>query len=288
LSKLQAGIGSLKKLPVLSVIIRPVSDEFGFEVIGHYRYGRGAYIDRGQVMISLGADATTQGQVVNQISTQFAATAGIITDPSTVQSGSGSYTNFAAQFDQMQPADWQTGASFQGVSGQGSTVDNPASGIVLTSATTYSANMQKNTGHSVFIEADSTRNSKTLAELSPTVSVPGLQNTSMNCACGLERADWLSILPSEFIQQVLSPSGSAQLVTTSFSTPTGVITQNQNELQNLISGTSDIVQTTTTTTQAIVGTVTPASFFTVLEQYLSNQFDEQYRDNNAHRELQDT
>jgi hypothetical protein len=288
LANLQAGIGSLKKLPTLGIIVRPVSDEFGFEVIGHYRYGRGAYIDRGQIRIGMGPNASTAGPEVNQISTQFAATAGVLTDPSTVQSGSGSYYNFAAQFDQMQPEDWMTGASFRGVAASGTTTDNPTSGIVLTDANTYSSNVKKNTGHSVFIEADQIHNSVTLAELGPSADIKGLQGFAMDCPCGLERANWLSILPSEFIQAVLSNSGSAQLVTSFFSTPTGTSTTSNATINDTLGNNAgDGFSTVQTTTQAITGTVTPASFFTVLEQYLSSQFDAQYV-SNAQRELQDT
>ena len=290
LANLQAGIGSLKKLKTLSIMVRPVSDEFGFEVIGHYRYGRGAYIDRGQIRLGLGSDSQSSGTPANQIQTQFAATGGILTDPSTIQSGSGSYLNFAEQFDQMQPEDWQTGASFRGVAASGTSVDNPTSGVVLTDATTYSSNMKKNTGHSVFIEADQIQSSKTLGEMGPSVDLQGLQGVAMQCACGLQRADWLSVLPSDFIQDVIN--GSIQTY------PANTITESNG---NTIVHTTEFGVGTAQTIgvgdsllagpdggqSAIVGTVTPASFFSVLQNYLASNFEKDYKQN-ANRELQDT
>jgi hypothetical protein len=59
-------------------------------------------------------------------------------------------------------------------------------------------------------------------------------------------------------------------------------------LQNAVAGgVSTIVHTQQTSSQAIVGTVTSNSFFAVLEQYLANQFEMDYK-KNAQRELQDT
>ena len=293
LKNLQAGIGSLKVLPVLNILVRPVSDEFGFEVIGHYRYGRGAYIQNGQIATSLGPNSTTSGTPVNQLSIQFAATAGLTADASTIGSTS-SMLNFAAQFDQMQPQDYLTGASFQGGVGPGSNVSN----IQFTSSQTYSSNVQQNTGTSVFIEADQSRNSVSLASLTPTIDPTGvLAQAATNCACGLNRSNWLSILPSDFIAEVISTSGTSQLA------PIGNFGANTSELLGtpgdgfISSSTPQPAGTTASasnssnivgSTGAIIGTATPASFFAVLQKYLSQQFDTAYQQGNAPRELQDT
>lgn len=281
LQQLKAGVGTVTNLPALNMIVRPVSDEFGFEVIGHYKYGRGAFIDRGGVKVS----GTAPGSQVNQINTQFASTGGILSDASTVQTGSGEVINFAAQFDQMQPDDFITGASFRGTQGPGSTVDQ----VQFTNSTTYTNQMQANVGRSVFIEADSLRQATTLGELKPTISLQDLDSTADNCTCGLSRADWLTILPQTFIQQVLN--GGAQPVPVSSLAPGNA---------NLILGATagDIAQvpnpttpSTTTvvppTSGALLGSVNPADFFTTLSDYLADKFTRDYQ-SNAQRELQDT
>jgi hypothetical protein len=275
--ELQAGIAALKPLPSLDMVVRPVSDEFGFETIGHYRYGRGAIVDRGQILITHGPDAQTPGTPVNQLSIQFAATAGTISDASTVGDLNTS-VNFAAQFDKMQPEDYITGASFQGATGTGSTVDN----IQFTSASTYSSNMEQNRGHSVFIEADQSRKSKTLAELTPNIDPNGkFAQASFSCACGLERANWLSILPSEFIQQVLN--GDSQIVPQA---GTNVAAPDI----NFVAGGPDnefVPPAQPINGYAIIGQASPESFFDALGQYLSQKFDRDYKQN-AQRELQNT
>jgi len=317
LAAINAGYGSVTALPSLNIIIRPVSDEFGFEVIGHYRYGRGAYIDRGQVMIAQGATATTPGSPVNQLNIQFAATAGIISDASTTQPGSGQVINFAEQFEQMQPEDFITGASFRGVAGPGSTVDQ----IQFTSSTTYTSNMKQNVGTGVWIEPDSLRMSKTLGELSSSVSIQGLDNATFNCPCALDRAEWLSILPTTLIQAVLQGGSQIAPIGTSIPGAQGV---GPDGLPSLVSSTGQIQGTggvygmppdgfattsvtappgtnqTNTFTQAsnpqnlvastgaIVGSASPADFFSQLDLYLAQQFAAQYKSGNAQRELQDT
>ncbi len=262
--------GSLRILPSLDIIVRPVSDEFGFEVIGHYKYGRGAYIDRGQVQIASGPNATTPGQPINQLNIQFAATAGILSDATQAQPGSGQVINFAAQFEQMQPEDFVTGASFSGT-GPGGNIDQ----LLFTSSSTYTSSMKSNVGKGVWTEADSIRSSKTLSELAPSFDT-GISNSTTNCACGLDRAQWLSILPQSVIAQILNPQPATTI--------TGVITNET--INSILPGAGDGIATSTTS--AILGTATPGDFFNQLGIYLEQQFQGQYDSGNAPRELQDT
>ncbi len=292
LASINNGFGNVTALPSLNIIVRPVSDEFGFETIGHYRYGRGAYIDRGGIQIASGPNATTPGDILNKINIQFAATGGIISDATPVQPGSGEVINFAQQFEQMQPEDFITGASFRGTQGPGSTVDQ----IQFTSSTTYNTNMQQNVGRGVWIEADQIRSSKTLAELSPSVDIQGLGNATFDCACALDRAEWLSILPTSLIQAVLN--GGSQVA------PVGVAFSNQDLNSVLGDGAGDGFNITSvsipgaglepvtnenieTSTGAILGASSPADFFSQLDLYLSQQFTVQYKEN-SRRELADT
>jgi hypothetical protein len=198
-------------IPQLNVLIRPVSDEFGFEVIGHYRYGRGAYIDRGKLQIPVdgqGNPTTPQSQqgVANQLSIQFAPTGGFLTDSPSGMSVDGKSENFASLFEQMRPEDYVTGASFTGVAAQADSVSN----VQTTSASTYTNLINADKGTGLYIEADATRRAKTLDEMTPTIEIAGLSDAfgSEKCACSLNRANWLSLLPSSLVASVLAPATS--------------------------------------------------------------------------------
>jgi hypothetical protein len=286
LAEIKAGYGNLRVLPSLNIIIRPVSDEFGFEVIGHYRYGRGAYIDQGQVKLFLGANGEAKGQTVNQLNIQFAATAGIISDATPVQPGSGQVINFAAQFEQMQPEDWVTGASFQGTGSPTGQVSQ----IQFTGQATYTSSMQENKATGVWIEADQLRKATTLGELSPQVSIAGLDNATPNCACGLDRAEWLSILPQSLIQTVLQGGSQLAPIGQSVMTDPNSLVDGQGNIQGAggVFAAPRAGFETTNPIGAIIGTATPSDFFTQLGLYLAQQFDKQYQQGNAQLELQDT
>ncbi len=269
LSNIQAGFGTTKALASLNIILRPVSDEFGFEVVGHYRYGRGAFIDQGGVRVQ----AAAGGPVVNQINIQFAATGGVLTDATQVPVTSTGQVNISQQFEQMQPEDWVTGASFQGVTGPGDTVNN----VQLTSQQTYTNQMKNNVGTGVFVEADATRRATTLGELKPTISLGTLDNATENCSCGLQRGDWLSILPQTFIQAVLN--GSAQTVPTVAPITGSVNTTDQGPNNQTVGASPGDGFETTSQNGAILGSADPADFFTQLSLYLQQQFNTDYTDN---------
>jgi len=186
--------GLIRRFASLNMLIRPVSDEFGFEVIGHYRYGRGSYIDRGQLRIN---NPESQN-LANQLNVQFAPSGGLLTDPSVTGNADGSVVSFSDSFEKMQPDDYATGASFKGYATGGPT------DIVQTTQNTYTNLVNSSTGKSVFIEADALRRSKLLGELSPTLDIPGLEATTKPCSCGLGRNNWLSILPVEVIKNVVN------------------------------------------------------------------------------------
>lgn len=195
LSEARSNLGSTRRFSSLNMMVRPVSDEFGFEVIGHNRYGRGAFIDRGQIKIG----TEDPSRIANQVNIQFAPTGGLITDRAVSTNLDPGSVAFASTFENMQPDDYVTGASFKGIA----TDKGKVTEIVKTSQATYTNLINANTGKSVYIEADQLRKSRTLAELSPTVST-GLDGMVNPCSCGLGSSKWLSYLPQEFIQSVLN------------------------------------------------------------------------------------
>ena len=217
------------------VIVRPVSDEFGFEVIGHNAYGRGVFIDRGEMNLKGTGDA-------NAVRIQFAPVGGMIStdSPTLKNSGAGSYS-YAQKFEQMQPDDWSTGGSYTGGSTTGSnasngtnsasTSTNTTGSVTLTNAATYSSAINSTidglSGAAVFIEADMLRKSVTLGELQPTVKSQLDDVGFPKCACGLSNFNWFSVLPRSVVQKILAPSTtSANLSNTVIWTLTGYIYKN--------------------------------------------------------------
>lgn len=189
--------GNTKSFSSLNVLVRPVSDEFGFEVIGHYRYGRGSFMDRGKVQIGVDSESKPN-DLANRLSIQFAPTGGLITESITGIGTNLNMRNTAKSLSQMQPDDWRTGATFtQFVSGI-------AENDKVTSDRTYSQNLRDNAGTSVYVEADSVRRAKTLAEMSPTIDIPGFSDGNGNsCACGIGKTSWFSVLPGPMIREIL-------------------------------------------------------------------------------------
>lgn len=178
----------------LNVSVRPVSDEFGFEVIGHNRYGRGVYVDSGQTRLSF------YGRETNELRIQYSATANLLTNPpSNVKVGLEADTSPEA-FEKMQPEDWVTGAS-----------THRANEVTLTSANTYASAINHDIEANaqigaVFIEADATKRAKTIWELQPTL--PVLDEVGFPaCNCKLSKFEWYSILPKSVLQDILATQG---------------------------------------------------------------------------------
>lgn len=293
-SEAKANRGTLRRLASLPIMIRPVSDDFGFEVVGHYRYGRGAFIDRGRVQIP---DPATN-QVVNQLNIQFAAHGGLLTDNPRVNALGPEHKNFAEAFERMQPDDYVTAASFKGSNYGSSSVDinsyNPTSQQTYTDSINHAVT---DTGRAVFAEADATRRARTLAELRPT-SVTGLDDANINkCSCNLGRANWLSVLPTAFLQQVLNVQTSVRANDeVAFDSETGIPSDGTGSVFDITTGEhidpASFDPTTGKYSQSIVGTrdilvsegnqfeqVGNSGFFNVLHDFLAERFQVDYREN---------
>jgi hypothetical protein len=277
-------VKSTKLLPSLNIMVRPVSDDFGFEVIGHYRYGRGAFIDRGMMQVQ---DDQTR-QTINQLNIQFAPTAGLLTDGSVGVNVGGESVDFASKFERMQPDDYVTGASFKGSPG------NNISDIQTTSAATYTNIVNANRGTGLYIEADALRRSKTLAELKPNINMGDFDKAvDSTCSCSLSRSSWLSLLPQDLIQKVVSGSIGGVPTTGTMEPPvspsSAVSTQNPNLFPPKVNiydtmkeqagvSTGDVRQLITS------GSLDSNEFFKQLSQYLIKLFDNTYDQFNAPRE----
>ncbi len=275
ISAAKANSGSVRRLASLPIMIRPVSDDFGFEVIGHYRYGRGAFIDRGKVQIP---DPATK-KVVNQLNIQFAPHGGLITDNPRVNALGPDQQTFAESFEKMQPEDYMTGASFQGANYGSKNVDPNTINPTLQQTYTDSINQSvTNTSKAVFAEADALRRSKTLAELKPTL--PSHFGDAFNtCPCMLGRANWLTVLPQDLIQQVLSVSKVPVTSRTLQVDANGLAVQDdqgntvfQTQTNNILVGQGGIIGQDGTQNVS-------NSFFDVLHDYLVKRFQQDYSEN---------
>ncbi len=288
---------AIRKLTPVNVMIRPVSDEFGFEVIGHYRYGRGTFIDRGQVQLpnpdEKGPNPSTS---VDKLGIQFAPTGGLLTD-NPVQGNLGPQSsNFSAMFEQMTPGDYVTGASFKGSNySPGSAVQD----LSLVGQATYTDsinNARTKAGVAVFAEADAVRRAQTLAELSPTVQ-GGLSTAGFNdCTCVLGKTTWLSVLPTDVVRQLLGPV---------LSVPAGISSDAATALSEGAPSAAEIADSgiagvvgadavaqadSDLLTNAVAGNGftldSPGGFFAVLNKFLTDKFSKDY-DSNAKRESYD-
>ncbi len=261
-----------KKLGTLSVMVRPVSDEFGFEVIGHYRYGRGVSIDLQRLN-------PTNSRDTNKLRIGFAPTGGFLTDATYTNAKSiQADTNAALRLEQMSAEDWQTGASFSGIDAKTNT--NGINNVTLTEQNTYNGLFAgSGTRSKVFIEPDSLVSAKSLNELKPIISNDLISTAVESCSCGIGRPNWLSILPSDSIAAVLGNSTTV--------VPT---TSNQSDFKNSLQNTPFISALRAGDTnndaessriagkqnQVILGSVSSANFFKVLNEYLYNAFTTSY------------
>lgn len=254
------------KLADLNCMIRPVSDEFGFEVIGHYRYGRGAFIDRNGIQVR----SPDTGRIVNQLNIPFSPSGGLLTsNPSYSSNLDPSAQSFASMFESMRPDDYVTGASFKRTSGSESNVELDA----FTGLSSYDSDIENAASTAVFVDADSRRKSKTLAELSPQTS-NGLDSVSYgNCACSLSKTDWWSVLPQSEIQKVINFTSTASVAASSTLTSDSSV------------GLNGILQSVPQDPQVLFSDRTGKTFFEVLRDYLKSDFISKYVENQARENL---
>jgi hypothetical protein len=269
---LQTSSSAIRKLTSINIMIRPVSDEFGFEVIGHYRYGRGAFIDRGKVQIPNPNEIDQNPKTtVNQLNIQFAAHGGLLTDNPIQDNLGPQSTTFAEAFEKMGPDEYMTGASFKGANYQKS---NSFQDVSPTGQQTYTDAINSsvsNSGKAVFAEADAIRRAVSLAEMQPTTN-NGLGAVGFNrCQCDLGKTSWLSVLPQTLIRQLLNPVQSIN------SDPT--ITDETNLAAADAAASSGISQSSNVSEGDNFTLSGPQGFFEVLRNFLISKFTTEYQEN---------
>ena len=227
--------------PTGNFLIRPVSDEFGFELIGHYKYGRGLVIDTGQVQ------AKVDGSIVNKLNIQFSPSNGI-TSTNQAQGQSDTSENIAKKWEEISPEEWITGASFFGNSDPGSIKHNYSP----TSVQTYTPSNISQTSNAIYVEADAIRRAQTLVDLGPSIDLSNLGIPNVQCACALSRGSWLTILPEGVIKKIVDKD---------------------------IEGISKMDDKLTGKLDNVISNITSNGFFEALNAYMIRTFETNYKEN---------
>jgi len=182
----------------INIVIRPVSDEFGFEVIGHNRYGRGSFIDIGRLRVESldesNGSSKPSTEEVNNIRIQFAAGSSMASMSDPMTSHNFSAVKSAEMLNELQPSDYKTGAS--AYSGDK---------INFTNSRTYTDQINRErtyAGKVIYADVDSIMKAKGLDQLKPTIN-KDIYMTA-DCDCGMMKRGILDILPKSTIKQILT------------------------------------------------------------------------------------
>ena len=192
---------SAEELLGTTAIMRPVSDERGFEVIGHFRYGRGVSLSDGSLVLSFNEfnELTGGANSGASIEAQLALSGGLFEALSAQSQGltsvSARYPNPASAVAHLAPdgSDLQTAATINPETRKPE-FSTPDSNFVDVAP----LNSPKNRGVPINVEASQLSNALTLAELRPRNET----TTEEECACLLGRAD-LAFISSGYQVEIL-------------------------------------------------------------------------------------
>lgn len=166
-----------------SAMVRPVSDERGFEVIGHFRYGRGVAIRDGSLILNEGGN-NSKASVAIQVALSGDLFASLNAQSQGLTTISTAYANPADALMRMAPSDerLQTAATVVPGSG-GKTAKFSDVGTNYVDVAPLGSPEQKGVFQSV--EAGQLSRALTLAEMSVTDSPPN----DDECVCQVGRSD---------------------------------------------------------------------------------------------------
>jgi hypothetical protein len=166
-----------------TTMIRPVSDERGFELIGHYRYGRGISLRDGSLILNSGG---VNSRVSNQGDLQLALAGNTAAMLNAQSQGlttaiAGGYTDPASALTKLTPEDLQSAGTIVPETGKIAFTDT---GTNFVDSAPLGSPEQK--GVPTSVEASQFSRALTLSEL--TVRFDGMDGTE-ECECQLGRAD---------------------------------------------------------------------------------------------------
>jgi hypothetical protein len=186
-------VDTTPKVNNATVMIRPVSDERGFEVVGHYRYGRGVSLSDGQLISNSKQDNYAAANVSIQVALTGDLAASLTAQSQGLTAVASTYPNPVNAIAQLQPDDLRTsgfitpsqdGSSGSGTAHYGNTQPTFATLPVLGSPQV--------TGVFASVEAAQLSRGLTLAEMTVVDNqgaVDGADPTQPQCMCLLGRSD---------------------------------------------------------------------------------------------------
>ncbi len=163
-----------------SATIRPVSDERGFELVGHFRYGRGVSLRDGALVLSSGGN--TRASIDMQLALSGGLFEVLTAQSQGLTSVTTAYGNPADAIARLAPdmQDLQTGATLNPETGQ---AEFTTAGVNFIDAAPLDS--AANRGEVVSVEASQLSRALTLAEMKVKEDVV----PNEECACLLGRAD---------------------------------------------------------------------------------------------------
>jgi hypothetical protein len=235
-----------------TTMIRPVSDERGFEVIGHYRYGRGVSLRDGSLVINEGKPNTRTGtpndktELSNVGDMQLALTGGLL---ATLNAQSQGLTtqgdiNPADAVARLVPEDLQTAATL--VPGQGGLKKTQFTDTGTNFVDTAPLGSPEQSGLPASVEASQLSRALTLAEM--TVKFD-LSAGDQDCECQMGRADLAFITTGYQVRTIADSSPTLDDLTTEELGPVspatkgaGIVSQVETYLFNLYKALDDTHQ----------------------------------------------
>lgn len=185
-----------------SGMIRPVSDERGFEVIGHHQYGRGVSLRDGALVLSKGPNAQAD------IGVQLALSGGLNETLQAQSQGlttvTTAYADPADAVARLSPDDLQTAAAINPETKKPEFVND---GTNFVSTATLNSHEQKGAVTPASVEASQLSRALTLAEMGVRESTQAGDNANGLCECITGRSD-LAFINIGYQVQVMRPSAS--------------------------------------------------------------------------------
>lgn len=163
-----------------SSMVRPVSDDRGFEVIGHFRYGRGISLRDGSLELSGGVNTGNTSTVVGvQLALAGDLAATLRSQSQGLTTITSSYSNPADALVRMEPEDLQTGATI--TPGRGSDTAK-FTNTNTTFVDTAPLGSPEQVGLPASVEAGQLSRALTLAEM----SVGEDMTSDFSCGCAIK------------------------------------------------------------------------------------------------------
>jgi hypothetical protein len=224
-------------------MIRPISDERGFEVIGHFRYGRGVSLRDGSLVLN-DTGPNSKVDVGVQLALSGDLTSSLIAQSQGLTTVSSPYPNPAATVSHLVPDDLQTGATINPDTGR---AEYAPGGTTFVDTAPLGA--PENAGLPPNVEASQLSMALTLAEMSVRMGETG---DSAPCACVTSRPE-LSFINAGY--QIKSISDTVPDNGTTPTTQGGTSTTDDNEYQRAIMEGRPIMQTDMPSAQVLMSRV---------------------------------